>query len=883
VTSAPHQLSDRARAWLRDSAITDEIIDSAGVWTIGSPEEVPEEFSCYREHAPGALIFPWRQGDRTELQIGWQEEDRWIGSDGKLVKYRHRKGADMLLNCVRDDNDGTVLLVEGTKQHLAVASWFPGAVYGFAGAYNWTKADLSFLRGREVVVLFDGDLRSNRMVHEAAGLFMEAAEVMGAELVRVGLIPTTSNDGIDDWMASQPAQARRGMIDMIIEKAKPTLPKPPSKKKTHPFFGEGGLLVDKLSKAVTDKYPAALTREERIAMYSHGVYNINDTALVGAVAEMLQDVFRPGHRAAVEEYTRGMLANAELFLPERPTEPLINLRNGMLDLTTGELKSHNPSYMSSLQLPVEWDPDARAPQYEDWLQSAIPHQIDDLEETTATMLDPMRTPSKAVFLYGPSRSGKSTFLRLMMAMAGPPNVSAVTLHQLVDDRFAAADVYGKMLNSAADLSSAHVEDLSLFKKMTGEDVIQGNRKYGARFVFTNRALFAFAANEPPTVGENSRAYIERIKPFRFDNSFAGHEDPSIERRMLTELPGILVRWVTALRRLQDRGQFQPIDTVVRADFEARSDRVRQWVAERCRIVSAQDKYGRAVLPGGHVPARDMTTKRDLARAFNRWAEDQAGAKMGERKIIDRLTSINGVVEVRDEKTRTRGFNLVLHSGEVGDGGDDGPAGAERAVSTHPTYNHFSNPLPQTVSEELKTEGSNRRLGEGGQKLPVVPNGSSEELRTTSPGLLSAVPSPGPSAQRVSPGQVVCGNVAIDLETGDADMRTLFSSGPEFIRLAGFKVGGDPIVTTTVLPAVAETVNTAGMIIGHNVMGYRPHRAGSPRRPGRGGARQSGQGARHQDPGHARRPSAGQDEHRPGGEALLAELGGGSPARRDQAR
>jgi putative DNA primase/helicase len=67
--------------------------------------------------------------------------------------------------------------------------------------------------------------------------------------------------------------------------------------------------------------------------------------------------------------------------------------------------------------------------------------------------------------------------------------------------------------------------VSVFKLMTGEDVVLANRKYGAQFTFTNRALFAFSANELPTIGEGSRAYSERIKPFRFDRSFAGREDP----------------------------------------------------------------------------------------------------------------------------------------------------------------------------------------------------------------------------------------------------------------------------------------------------------------------------------------------------------------------
>ena len=96
------------------------------------------------------------------------------------------------------------------------------------------------------------------------------------------------------------------------------------------------------------------------------------------------------------------------------------------------------------------DPNATATTYEKWLQMVCPLQIEDLEEVAGTMLDPTRTPHKAAFLFGPSRSGKSTFLRLLQAIAGVENRTAVTLHTLSRDRFAAANVYGKMLTRRAD-------------------------------------------------------------------------------------------------------------------------------------------------------------------------------------------------------------------------------------------------------------------------------------------------------------------------------------------------------------------------------------------------------------------------------------------------
>jgi putative DNA primase/helicase len=431
------------------------------------------------------------------------------------------------------------------------------------------------------------------------------------------------------------------------------------------WFKDSALLVETLAGEILTTSPCALTPEQRIAVYRDGAYRIDPLALTATLTRLLGDRFAPKHEANAGRFIAGRLHEQHRYLPQRANAPLLNLRNGLLDLRTGQLRPHTPDELSSLQLPVQWQPDATCPTYEAWLADVIPDQADDLEETFATMLDPSRTPTKAAFLFGPSRSGKSTCLRLAAAIAGHEHTAAVTLHQLADDRFAAANLYGKVFNSAADISAAHIEDMSLFKMLTGEDPINGNRKYGAQFMFTNRALFAFSANILPTVGETSRAYVERIKPFAFTTTFAGREKPEIETRMMAELPGILRRWVAAWQRLAARGHRLETPDAVRAEFEERSDRVRQWVSDRCEVTV--DSAGNLPTPGAYLPKESMTTKRDLARAFNAWALEQGGPRMGERKIIERLSSIDGVVEVRNVVDHGRGLNLrvVIDDARVG--------------------------------------------------------------------------------------------------------------------------------------------------------------------------------------------------------------------------
>jgi hypothetical protein len=167
----------------------------------------------------------------------------------------------------------------------------------------------------------------------------------------------------------------------------------------------------------------------------------------------------------------------------------------------------------------------------------------------------------------------------------------------------------------------------------------------------NQALFAFSANELPTVGESSRAYSERIKPFHFGVSFAGHEDPSLEARLRAELPGILNRLIAAHRRRAARGHVMETDPIVRDMFELASDRVRQFVHEACEILPVETTQG------GTKNATVSTTT-DLYRAFQRWASDEGRAPMAKSKVKMRLATVPGVVETVSSG-KSRGWNVRI--------------------------------------------------------------------------------------------------------------------------------------------------------------------------------------------------------------------------------
>jgi putative DNA primase/helicase len=631
-----------------------------GVKAVRHPDHVPPEIHRKWVKSPG-MLFEWRDLDRTVIQF--RPDVPAKDADGELHKYVQPGGSGTFLGHLRRAGEGEpVLFVEGTKQGLAAAVWAPEGwgVVAVPGCRNWSGTDLSWAEDRRIVCLFDADVTTNRDVWEAATGLKEALDAEGAgSVVFARLAGARAKEGLDDVLGRRDAAKRTPYLRRIAEQAKKSVGRAPARKKSGNaavlFNEKGSLLAQTAASAVLEGQPAALAHGSMVALYRDGRYIIDRgrEQLFAVVQSKLGEEYRPNWRTTIEEVLIGRLAESGTRLPERMDAPVLNCRNGMLDLRTGELLPHDPAFLSVTQIPVAWDADAVCPGYLDWAASVIPDQLEDLEESASLMLDPSATPGKAVFLFGPSHSGKSTYLRLMGRVAGAENTSAVTLHQLSDDRFAAANLYQRMLNVAADLSAKHVADMSVFKMLTGEDMIHANRKYGKEFTFTNQALFAFSANELPTVSEASRAYANRVKPFEFPYSFTGREDPGIEDRMVREeLPGILVRWVAAWQRYAGRGGYLPTDSRVMREFETRSDRVALWVSEKCTV--HPDAAGRLVGP-------DRGTKKStLHELFKAWAKDEdSSGSMSARKFIERLRSVSGVGEVRlRHENKNVGLNVT---------------------------------------------------------------------------------------------------------------------------------------------------------------------------------------------------------------------------------
>jgi putative DNA primase/helicase len=70
-------------------------------------------------------------------------------------------------------------------------------------------------------------------------------------------------------------------------------------------------------------------------------------------------------------------------------------------------------------------------------------------------------------------------------------------------------LFGKFLNIAGDIGNQDLKDTSMFKMLTGRDLVSGRRKYMTNIHFQNYAKFIFSCNELPMVYDMTKGFWDR--------------------------------------------------------------------------------------------------------------------------------------------------------------------------------------------------------------------------------------------------------------------------------------------------------------------------------------------------------------------------------------
>jgi len=277
----------------------------------------------------------------------------------------------------------------------------------------------------------------------------------------------------------------------------------------------------------------------------------------------------------------------------------IHLNNGLLNIKTMELEAHNPDKIVMVHIPVDYNPEALCPNITQFFKDVLDeHDIFAVEEFFGYCLLRDYPIQKLFMLVGEGSNGKSTLLTLLSSLLGYENVVSLSIQEIIENKFAAANLFGKLANIYADIPKTALAETGRIKILTGGDIVTAERKFGGYFSFTNHAKMVFSANRVPLSYDESDAFFRRWVIINFPNTFNELQGKGLLSRITTpeELSGLLNVAIKGLKRLLDSCRFsnQKSTNEVREQYVRMSDSIQAFVWD-CIEIS----------PDNAIPKKDV--------------------------------------------------------------------------------------------------------------------------------------------------------------------------------------------------------------------------------------------------------------------------------------
>lgn len=295
------------------------------------------------------------------------------------------------------------------------------------------------------------------------------------------------------------------------------------------------------------------------------------------------------HYEFKEKLFKQFESTAVLPAPNSQRKILINLKNGTYEFNPdngNKLRPFNQSDFLTYQLPFSYEPDAKAPMFQAFLDRVLPDRTAQmvLAEFLGYVFVKNSTLKleKALIIYGDGSNGKSTFFDIVSALLGNENVSTYTLQSLTDvNGYYRGQLQNKLLNYASEINAKM--ETSYFKSLVSGEAVEARHPYGRPFQISDYARLIFNANELPRDVEQSTAFFRRFLLIPFKVTIPPKEqDRTLANKIIkTELSGVFNWTLSGLERLIKQGNFSDCELSddALADYRLQSDSVRLFIQE----------------------------------------------------------------------------------------------------------------------------------------------------------------------------------------------------------------------------------------------------------------------------------------------------------------
>jgi len=327
-----------------------------------------------------------------------------------------------------------------------------------------------------------------------------------------------------------------------------------------------------------------------------------------------------------------------------PPEQLFPCANGLLDINIRELRPHTPSYFFTNRSETIYNPNAVAPKFLQFLEEVECPKMDTIQEFCGYLMLNSPRFKKAIFLYGPTDSGKTTFSNAIFNVIGHENTCSIPIQSL-DRRFQEQRLYQKRANVVGDLGSEAFKNVSMFKRTTGGDIIEAEVK-GAnktiKFVWTGKHWFDANDLPDPKGDADTDAFYNRLILAAFSKQIPkDQQNKKLPDELIEERSGILNWMLDGLDRLEENEGFTDKTeiTEIREHYKRASNNVYCFAEDRCTI-----KQGSYIHKG------------EAFRLYAAYCIEQGFSSIGKGKFYEQLQT--NLPSISSEKKPIESIGLV---------------------------------------------------------------------------------------------------------------------------------------------------------------------------------------------------------------------------------
>ncbi|SDC07307.1 phage/plasmid primase, P4 family [Shouchella lonarensis] len=354
-------------------------------------------------------------------------------------------------------------------------------------------------------------------------------------------------------------------------------------------------------------------------------------------------------------------------------EMLLNCSNGVVDLTTGEVKPHDKNLYLTQMTDVEYDPDAICPTWLNFLKTIIVDKSGKTDTETLGYLQKAfgyaltgSTKEQCMFFFhGGGKNGKSTLVSTLQEVLGDYGKQADSKtfvkkkHEGVSTDIAMLD--GSRFVAVSESEEGQQLDESLVKQLTGSDSVTARFLFKDNFTFKPSFKIFFSTNHKPIVKNDDEGIWRRVHLIPFNAYIPPkNRDFDLPQKLKAELSGILAWMVRGALKWQKEGLEKPemVEQSTRV-YREEMDILAPFIDELC-IKHTEAKIEAKALHGHYKDwcfKNDETLKATSSQKFYRMLEMRGFKK--ERGNYNKMyfygigLKKDYIQLVRDQKSNTK--------------------------------------------------------------------------------------------------------------------------------------------------------------------------------------------------------------------------------------